>query len=70
MLTSWTPLSSQVILGVQGRYLIPVLPFVLLTMKSDRLVRTAGNDGRILFYMCVMDGYVVLRLFSIVSMRL
>lgn len=70
MLTSWTPLSSQVILGVQGRYLIPVLPFVLLTMKSDRLVRTAGNDGRLLFYMCVMDGYVLLRLFSIVSMRL
>ena len=70
MLTSWTPLSSQVILGVQGRYLIPLLPFVLLTMKSDRLVRTGGNDGRLLFYMCVMDGYVVLRLFSIVSMRL
>lgn len=70
MMTSWTPLSSPVILGVQGRYLLPTLPFVLMTMKSGRLVRTAGNDGKLLFYMCVMDGYVLLRLFSIVSMRL
>lgn len=70
MLTSWTPLSSSVILGVQGRYLIPALPFVLMTMKSDRLVRTSGKDERLLFYMCLMDGYVLLRLFSIVSMRL
>lgn len=70
MLTSWTPLSSPIILGVQGRYLLPALPFVLMTMKSDRVVRTAGQDNRLLFYMCVMNGYVLLRLFSIVSMRL
>ncbi len=70
MLLSWTPVSSKVIEGVQGRYLLPALPFLLMTVKNDRLVRTAGNDERLIFYLCAMEGYVLLRLFSIVSMRL
>lgn len=70
MLLSWTPISSSMILGVQGRYLLPLLPFVLLTLKSERVVRTAGSDEQIIFYMCALEGYALLRLFSIVSMRL
>lgn len=70
MLIAWTPVSSQVVEGVQGRYLLPVVPFVLMCLKNDRIVRTAGNDDRLIFYMCVMDCYVLLRLFSIVSLRL
>ena len=69
MLVGWTPLSSGVIEGVQGRYLLPFLPFVLMTVKSGRIVRTAGDDRRILFYLCAMDACAFLRLFSIVSMR-
>ena len=69
MLVGWTPLSSGVIEGVQGRYLLPFLPFVLMTAKSGRIVRTAGDDRRILFYLCAMDACAFLRLFSIVSMR-
>lgn len=70
MLIAWTPLSSPVVEGVQGRYLLPVMPFVLMCLKSDRIVRTAGRDEKLLYYMCAMDCYVVLRLFSIVSLRL
>lgn len=70
MMVGWTPLSSRVIEGVQGRYLLPVLPFVVMTMKNDRVVRTAGSDEKLFFYMCALDCYAVLRLFSIVSMRL
>lgn len=70
MLIAWTPVSSQVVEGVQGRYLLPVAPFVVMCLKNDRIVRTAGNDDRLIFYICVMDCYVLLRLFSIVSMRL
>ena len=47
----------------------PFLPFVLMTAKSGRIVRTAGDDRRILFYLCAMDACAFLRLFSIVSMR-
>lgn len=70
MLIAWTPLSSQVVEGVQGRYLLPVVPFVLMCLKSDKVVRTGGSDERLIFYICAMDCYVVLRLFSIVSLRL
>lgn len=70
MLIAWTPVSSPVVEGVQGRYLLPVLPFVCLCLKNDRIVRTAGNDQNLIFYMCALDCYVLLRLFSIVSMRL
>ncbi len=70
MLIAWTPLSSPVVEGVQGRYLLPVIPFVFLCLKSDRVVRTAGREETLVFYMCAMNCYVVLRLFSIVSLRL
>lgn len=70
MLVGWTPISSVVIEGVQGRYVIPFLPFVFMCMKSDRLVRTDGKDEMLIFCICALDCYAVLRLFSIVSMRL
>ncbi len=70
MLIAWTPLSSSVVEGVQGRYLLPVIPFVFMCMKNDKVVRTEGQDGTLIFYMCAMNCYVLLRLFSIVSLRL
>ena len=39
-------------------------------LKNDRVVRTAGRDESLIFMMCAMDCYVVLRLFSIVCLRL
>lgn len=69
MLLAWTPLSATMIQGVQGRYLLPFLPALLLTIKNDRLVRTAGRDGGILFAMACMDVYAILRIFSIVCLR-
>ncbi len=70
MLIAWTPFGSPVVEGVQGRYLLPVIPFVFLCLKNDKVVRTAGRDEHLIFYMCAMNCYVVLRLFSIVSLRL
>ena len=70
MLISWTPLSSDYIHGVQGRYLLPLLPFVLMTLAGKGLVLTKNHDREILYGMCIANGYVLLRLFSIVSMRL
>ena len=69
MLLAWTPLSATMIQGVQGRYLLPLLPALLLTIKNDRVVRTSGKDGGILFAMACMDVYAILRIFSIVCLR-
>ena len=33
---SWTPLSYTVLFGLQGRYLLPMLPAVLLPAKNAK----------------------------------
>lgn len=70
MLIAWTPVSSLVIAGVQGRYFLPFLPVLLMTWKNDFVVLTKNADRSILYLMCCANAYVLLRLFSIVSMRL
>lgn len=70
MLIAWTPFSSLVISGVQGRYFLPVLPVFLLTIKNDWIVLTKNTDRTVLYLMCWANGYALLRLFSIVSIRL
>ncbi len=70
MLIAWTPLSSQVISGVQGRYFLPFLPVLLIAFKNEAIVLTKNGNRSILYLMCCANGYVALRLFSVVSMRL
>lgn len=43
MLFAWTPLGSKVIEGVQGRYILPVLPLLLLSLQR-RNSRNLGNS--------------------------
>lgn len=69
MLLAWTPVTSNVIKGVQGRYLLPLLPIFLVSLKNDKVVRTDWGDSGLLFGMAAMDIYVVLRLFSLVCLR-
>ncbi len=69
MLISWTPRTSAVIEGVQGRYFLPFLPVLLMACKNDRLVLTKDGNRSILYLMCCANLYVVLRLFSVVCMR-
>lgn len=69
MLLAWTPVSSNVIQGVQGRYLLPMLPMVLLTLKNDRVVRTSWDDRGVFFVMAGLDVYVIVRIFATVCLR-
>lgn len=69
MLLSWTPAGSNMINGVQGRYLLPLLPILLLTFKNDKVVRTDWDDGPLLYIIMSLDIYVILRIFSIVCLR-
>lgn len=70
MFLAWTPLSSRVICGVQGRYFLPFLPVFLLTLKNDTIVLTKNPNRSILFMMCCANAYVLMRIYSIVCMRL
>ena len=46
---SWTPDNSMIVVGVQGRYFLPILPMVLLAMK-DVLTIKAQNPNIVLYY--------------------
>ena len=69
MLIAWTPVSSPVILGVQGRYFLPFLPLLLMLCKNDSVVLTKDRNRSILYVVCCLDSYVLLRLYSIVCLR-
>lgn len=69
MLIAWTPLSSTVILGVQGRYFLPFLPICLMACKNDAVILTKDRNRSILYLMFCLNAYVLLRLFSTVCMR-
>lgn len=70
MMVTYTPLTSKIISGVQGRYFLPILPLLLIILKNNRVVLTGNYDKTLLYLMCCANGYVLLRLFGIVSMRL
>ena len=48
MLLDWTPLGSNEIHGVQGRYFVPLLAPVLLAMRSDKI-----KGGKSLYKDCI-----------------
>ena len=60
----WTPLSYDFIWGFQGRYLLPVLPLLLLALPLER-VHTQGDT----FYGLVLGGFAleVLTLLNVLS---
>lgn len=69
MLLAWTPRSANTIQGVQGRYLLPLLPVFLLTLKNQRVVRTGDDDRGILYGAMALNVYVILRIFAVVCLR-
>lgn len=69
MLIAWTPLSARVINGVQGRYFLPFLPVLLFALKNNTVVLTKNPNRSILYLMCCLDAYALIRLYSVVSMR-
>ena len=46
---SWTPDNSLIVIGVQGRYFLPILPMVLLAMKNLLTIK-AQNTNIVLYY--------------------
>ena len=40
---NWTPINYQTIFGLQGRYLLPILPLALLLVKSSKKLALRGD---------------------------
>lgn len=43
MAVSWTPSTSETIQGVQGRYILPALPLLMLSFRSGRAFLSGGS---------------------------
>ena len=43
---NWTPINYQTIFGLQGRYLLPILPLVLLLVKSSKKLALRRDASR------------------------
>ena len=48
----WTPVTSDVIEGLQGRYLTPVLPLLFLAFHNSKILRIQGNAGLFIDFCC------------------
>ena len=57
-------------MGVQGRYFLPFLPVFLMALKNNWITLTKNRDRELLFFLVCANGYALLRLFSIVSIRI
>lgn len=59
-----TPVSSEVIIGVQGRYFLPALPLALLASRSSSISISARNSGTILASLSILNWMFVIALVS------
>ena len=68
MLLAWTPISYNIIEGVQGRYFLPILPLILLCF-ADKKRYNMNNRNVIIIGNFVVNYMVVVRVFQTVIMR-
>ena len=60
----WTPSTSDVVMGLQGRYLTPVLPLLCLTFFNNRVFRTPERSAMIVnLGCCVFPAIALMNLY-------
>ena len=70
MLIAYTPMSSAYIEGVQGRYLLPVLPLLLMSIPGSWIKLKPGMGREMLVMFVIAESYVLIRVYATVAMRL
>ncbi len=65
MAVSWTPVSAEVIQGVQGRYILPVAPLLLLSLRSARISISGCSFGVALLAPLTLNAFFMVRLISL-----
>lgn len=64
MLLSFTPITSGVIMGVQGRYFLPVLPLALLLFRTDKFVLKKDISSYMIFAVWILQIFTVAYVFQ------
>lgn len=70
MLIAWTPISSEFIEGVSGRYFIPVLLPMLMIFRNNKIVIKDETKRNIIFLFILINAISLLKIFSTVCIRL
>lgn len=70
MLIAWTPISSEFIEGVSGRYFIPVLLPLLMICRNNKIVIKDETKRNIIFLFILINAISLLKIFSTVCIRL
>lgn len=70
MLIAYTPMSSTYIEGIQGRYLLPVLPVLLMSIPGDWIRLKSGVSKTTLMIFIISECYVLIRVYATVAMRI
>lgn len=52
MFFDWTPFGNSQIEGIQGRYLLPILPLALLLLENSTVIIKKDLDYEIILFMC------------------
>lgn len=52
---TWTPQGYEIIEGVQGRYFIPILPIILLSLRNSNLTLKRPIDGKLVYSLCLVN---------------
>ena len=70
MLLSYTPAGSGMIYGIQGRYLFPAVPLIILCLTKFGLKRSDGQnpDGRAISMKVCIDAYIIINMIMVYLM--
>ena len=69
LLLGWTPHYSFTILGVQGRYFLPVLPLLMLPFTDATIEQEKRAKKWLIMGACTMNYIVVLRIFEVIVVK-
>ncbi|MBQ3007977.1 MAG: DUF2142 domain-containing protein, partial [Oscillospiraceae bacterium] len=66
---TWTPMDYTTIWGFQGRYLLPVLPLIMIALQSKGLTKTKDLTTFILCSLFTLNIFTVLNAFIVILSR-
>ena len=68
LLISWTPLSYKIVLGLQGRYFLPILPVSMLLLYGKSVVLRDGSERTLCNVIAGVEAVTLLLAFSTIPL--
>ena len=60
MWIAWTPISYEIIEGVQGRYFIPIVPLIYLAVANNKQIKIKSSVNMNIILLCLLNVYAIL----------